>query len=258
MDERYFRGLALELESKLRRVSAFTGHGPSVGSYHEEALRGVLRSMLPDRFSVKSRFSYHIERGASNQGDIVIVDESDPNAYLFRERDFCVVTPSAVVAVIEVKTRLTKQEFSLATKTLHSFHKVSGCAGTPPTFLFAYEAEAKSDRTIASWYKASTLQDDSRAYPWCVLILNAFAMIARAPHKGPHGNTPVYRKRTGSSVTEARAESALLGICMFLHTIRKAVLMHGGSSVNPFAIPVFEDMQWDAASFQFGKGEVAP
>lgn len=43
MDDHYFTGLATEFSAKLRRVSSFTKHALSIGSYHEEAVKTVLR-----------------------------------------------------------------------------------------------------------------------------------------------------------------------------------------------------------------------
>jgi len=56
MDDQYFTGLATEFSAKLRRVSSFTKHAVSIGSYHEEAVKTVLRSMLANRFTLKTGF----------------------------------------------------------------------------------------------------------------------------------------------------------------------------------------------------------
>jgi len=96
MDECFYLGLANELAAKLRRVSSFVKHGPSIGVYHEEALKAILGTMLPSRFHLRTGFVYTAEKGASQQGDILIVDENDPDAYYFREGNFVVANPRAV------------------------------------------------------------------------------------------------------------------------------------------------------------------
>ncbi len=73
MDESFYLSLANELSAKLGRVSSFVRHGPSIGAYHEEVLKSIIRHMLPDRFSLRSGFVFHPERGPSQQGDILII-----------------------------------------------------------------------------------------------------------------------------------------------------------------------------------------
>jgi len=109
MSEAFYLSIANELSAKLRRVAAFVDHGPSIGSYHEEALKTVLRSILPERFGLRTGFAFSAKLGASQQGDILVIDENHPGAYHFREGEFAVVLPDAIVAVIEVKTKLTKR-----------------------------------------------------------------------------------------------------------------------------------------------------
>src|SRR5262245_19928771 len=121
MDASFYLGLANELSAKLRRVSSFVSHGPSIGTFHEEALKSVLRLMLPDRFSLRSGFVFHQDNGASQQGDILIVDESHPAAYFFREGNFGVVDQEALACVFEVKTRLTSAVFKQAVEALASY-----------------------------------------------------------------------------------------------------------------------------------------
>jgi hypothetical protein len=106
MDEDFYLSLANEMTAKLRRVSSFVAHGPSIGAYHEEVLRTILATMLPARFQLRTGFAFTRQKGASQQGDILSVDENDPAAYHFREGNFSVVAPEAIVCAIEVKTQL--------------------------------------------------------------------------------------------------------------------------------------------------------
>lgn len=83
MNESFYLSLANELSAKLRRINAFVNHGPSIGAYHEEALKAVLRSFLPERFSLRTGFSYNATKGASQQCDILVIDENHASAYHF-------------------------------------------------------------------------------------------------------------------------------------------------------------------------------
>ena len=104
-----FVGIARELLSKLRRLSAFTGHGASIGATHEEFVREAIRPLLSRRFSLKTGFVYVSEEMVSPQGDIIIVDESDPAPYFFQLGELVVVHPRAVAMVIDYKLAELKE-----------------------------------------------------------------------------------------------------------------------------------------------------
>lgn len=227
MNDDFFSGLADELEAKLRRITAFTSHAPSVGAYHEEALRTVLRSLLPGRFALRTGFAYHTERGASQQGDILIVDESHPGAYFFREGDFAVVDSVALVAVIEVKTTLTKRTFLESMSLFQSFRDIGNMGALPYTFLFAYESRPLTEGLLDKWYRASNVPDEPPNYPWGIITLNGGAIIPRLTGTGPWGHA-VCRKST-SLLTRVQSLS------LFLQLVRKAMHKWGNVDSDPFS-----------------------
>ena len=65
MDESCFLGLANELSAKVRRLSSFVKHGPSIGPYHEEVLKSILEEqvalMLMDNVSVSDNPEFQTE-----------------------------------------------------------------------------------------------------------------------------------------------------------------------------------------------------
>lgn len=246
MSEQFFSGLAAELVAKLRRVSAFVDHGPSVGSYHEAALRSVLKSMLPNRFSVRTGFAYDQKLGCSQQGDILIVDENHPLAYHFREDDFAIVLPEALVCVIEVKTRLTKATFKESMTSLYSFTKVSTSA-TPITFLFAYEATPLTDKTLMSWYDAiDTVPDEIRNYPWSILALNQGLITLRVASPTSYGHCTL-------SANE-KVGPKMISLSLFLQTVRKALLVYARMNNNPFEHAVQSSFEYGKYGYRFPAG----
>lgn len=92
-------------------------HGPSVGAAHEVILRRFLRDYLPGSLDVGHGFIRTHAGELSAQTDILIY-AGNHYAPLYRVDDFVIVPPEAVVAAIEVKTRLTRGDFVLAMQQL--------------------------------------------------------------------------------------------------------------------------------------------
>ena len=244
MNEQFYRRLAEEMAAKLRRVGSFVSHGPSIGSYHEEALRSMLRSMLSDRFSLRHGFAYDAKLGASLQGDILIVDEHHPGAYFFREGDFAVVSPEALVSVIEVKTSLNKTTFVDAMKALYSFRKVSPTRPNPTTFLFAYESAAFSPKVLSSWYSAVDIPDQVGNYPFAVYSLDrGLILLMPGPDKSCF-HMPVLGE-TGRGLK-------LRSLSVFLQTVRKSQLLYSDILTNPFTNALFDGLQNSQYGYKFG------
>lgn len=127
------------LTSKVDLLERLIGnsHYPSLGQYKERLLADAIRDFLPRTVEVgtgfvmfphadnsppaEGRFHDPLNRSAfatSRQCDILIHDVVK-YPVIFRDRDFVVVRPEAVKAVIEVKGSLNRREIS---KTLASFH----------------------------------------------------------------------------------------------------------------------------------------
>jgi hypothetical protein len=104
----YFHALAKELDALKDRVRQLKQHWPTDGEWKESVLRTVLRRHLPGDVSVGRGFVVSAEH-ESSQLDILIHDASRP--VLFRDGDLVIVTPDAVLGVIEVKTSVTVAEF---------------------------------------------------------------------------------------------------------------------------------------------------
>lgn len=93
-----------ELYSVKDRIRSLVNHWPTDGESKEVALRSVLRRHLPASVIVGRGFVV-TPNESSTQIDVLIVDSNKPT--LFREGDLLIVTPDAVLAVIEVKTELS-------------------------------------------------------------------------------------------------------------------------------------------------------
>ena len=112
-----------EFSSKINRLSQIIGtsHELSVGEYKESLLRSCIEKFIPKKFSVGTGFIVFIgesplsekardnidlanlkEHSVSHQLDVVVFDDTD-YAPIFRDRDFVVLRPESVKAIVEVK-----------------------------------------------------------------------------------------------------------------------------------------------------------
>ena len=219
--------------------------------------------MLPERYSLRNGFVFFPDdRTASQQGDILIVDETKPGAYYFREGNFAVVDPSGIVAAIEVKTRLNKSTFADSIRCLSSFqHLVQGSVHVTPTFLFAYESATFSPQRLAEWYRAIELPrvtfsppagtpTDLPFYPMSLLALNRGMIAFRNVNTNNWGHYV--------SLGEEGRGPKIKNLSVFLATIRKFVLSSAGVEVNPFMLAVTEGMTWSRQLLRFGDGLMEP
>lgn len=245
MNENFYLGLANELAAKLRRVSSFVNHGPSIGSYHEEVLKTILFSMLPERFTLKTGFSYTPEQGPSNQGDILIIDENHPVAYFFKEGNFAVAHPDAVVCAIEVKTKLNKQTFRDSINNLHSF-SIRSIKKRTISFLFSYDSVPFTSKTLARWYESITdIPNEPKNYPWAIYALNQGIIVMKS---GKADNIWGHVPFTGEEAEDVKLKS----LSIFFQTIRQALLLHSQIDLNPFEYTVMDGMNLSNVCYTYG------
>jgi len=96
-----------------QQIRNFTSHPGALGSFRESRLREYLRLHLPGVFTISSGFILDVTDGStvihdrsSKQIDCLVFDGHN-FAPLLSTPDFACVHPEAIVAVIEVKSKLT-------------------------------------------------------------------------------------------------------------------------------------------------------
>jgi hypothetical protein len=102
----YHHSIGQELSAVKNRVRLLledTHHWGSDGTYKEDILKEVLRRHLPLTTGIYSGF-VKLGNKCTRQIDIILTDENKNT--LFKSNDFCITTPSAVHAIIEVKTSI--------------------------------------------------------------------------------------------------------------------------------------------------------
>lgn len=132
----YYSLISIELQIKLAQVrQIIKKHNPTTGLLTETIVRSFLATYLPKIVSVEQGFIMNEKGEVSRQCDILIYD-SHNYAPLYRVDDVVVVPAVAVVAIIEVKTTITKPIFH---SVIDYFQDVAPFSRAK-TFLFVYES----------------------------------------------------------------------------------------------------------------------
>lgn len=107
----------IELEKLLNefnKISLFTKHPTTIGSYRERVLKSYLRQFTPKNLTIGSGFVFDFNNAESDQlyfeqtkqVDCLIYDENNYTPFLKTE-DFTIIEPDSLYAGIEVKSQLT-------------------------------------------------------------------------------------------------------------------------------------------------------
>lgn len=250
MEPSFYEGVAGELLGKLRRLSAFTGHAGSVGAHHEEIVREAIRSMFSERFSVRSGFVFAKTGVVSAQGDVLVIDEADPAPYFFRMGNLVVVHPRAVALVVEVKTKLSREEFHGALRCLRTFRDVAVQVTPPtsfPTAIFAFEGPRFEPNMLDEWYKSADVGDDVASYPQFVHVLRQGTLDLKIK-AGVCG----HRLLMGEESDDLKTRS----LSVFLQFARKAAEVKAGLEANPFEYADLRGLSWSRQWLRIGLGFV--
>jgi hypothetical protein len=115
--ETYFQSLSQEFDALKDRVRYLIEdrHWQTDGEWKESVVRQVLRRHLPPSVSVGRGFVV-TSTAETNQLDILIYDSSKP--VVFRDGDLAIVTPDAVLGVIEVKASGSPSKLRAAAEKL--------------------------------------------------------------------------------------------------------------------------------------------
>lgn len=107
----------IELEKLLNeseKISFFTKHPPTIGTYRERVLKSFLRQFIPKNLTISSGFVYDHNNADSDQlycdqtkqVDCLIYDENNYSPFLKTE-DFTIIEPASLYGGIEIKSQLT-------------------------------------------------------------------------------------------------------------------------------------------------------
>lgn len=173
----YHRSIAEELNAKKDRIRNLIGdnHWLSDGEHKETILRNVLRDLLPETYKVSKGFICGKEI-TSSQIDILITYNNRPT--LYKEGELVIVTPDAVHAVLEIKTRLNSRSeikecltrlsnnIYLVRKGLEDSYPIGG--------LYVYDDTSVTDEDILSVLHELAQKDMERTLNFIAFGPNRF------------------------------------------------------------------------------------
>jgi Domain of unknown function (DUF6602) len=160
-----------EFKSKIDRLAKILGpaHAPSVGAYKESILRSCIEQFIPKRYRVGTGFvlfvSPHPQAAStsdnpdiwsytvSHQLDVIVFDEID-YATIFQDRDFVIVRPESVKAIVEVKGSLRARDVESCIRNYIRLGKSwleynqSHEAHVPALLLMAWRASGVNGRSL--------------------------------------------------------------------------------------------------------------
>ncbi|MHA1169484.1 MAG: DUF6602 domain-containing protein [Candidatus Hodarchaeales archaeon] len=252
MNPERYEDIAKDLFSKLNKLTAFTKHSPSIGSFHEHLVREAIKPFLPARFSIKTGFIFAPPNNTSYQCDLLIIDNQESPPPLFQDGDLVVVLPLSVVCVIEVKTRLTKKTFYDAIINLHRSRQISKDFGVKPhsTYIFSFDGVKLSPSTLNKWYIDAPVPDDILSYPYLIYILSKGCLEAQVYEK----KFPIHKYIIGEESEELKSRA----LSIFFQKIIKDILVYSKDDCNPFTDADLRDLYWAKEYLRFGKGIITP
>lgn len=109
---RYYEIEQEKLLFEFEKITLFTKHNPTLGSYREQVLRDYIRKIVPPQLTVKSGFVARAEStdtiydSQSRQIDCLIYDNS-VFIPLLETEEFAVISPDSMCGCIEVKSKLS-------------------------------------------------------------------------------------------------------------------------------------------------------
>jgi hypothetical protein len=110
----YFKALGETMARESQLMGRVYRHPGKLGESREALLTRFLAQYLPRRYGVTSGFAL-LGSGLSTQQDVVVYDQLD-NPVLMPDSGAPLFPPSAVAALVEVKSRLTRRELRSAVR----------------------------------------------------------------------------------------------------------------------------------------------
>ena len=162
----YHQSLGKELQTTKDRIRDLIGdaHWATDGQHKEAVLRRILRNHLADVLHVGTGFICGRDEN-SRQTDILITSKHKPT--LFKDGELVLVTPDAVEAIIEVKTRLPNNLGNILKKLGDDVEMIRS-EGNPKckAGLFVYEPPAQEHRRLLQKIKQATRENEQRVINW--------------------------------------------------------------------------------------------
>ena len=245
----YFETFADEILSKFNRVSKLTKHPPSIGTYRETLIKNFLSNFLSNRYSINSGFVYDTKTNkCSKQIDVLIVDENVSAPFLFKDKDFVIAKPDAVVLGIEIKSSLSIKYFREAIENCLSFKALCPLV---QFIIFSFDGSKNLSKNADLWYKnIDSTNGKINLYPNSVYCMKRgrFGLVPPkfATNWGHYFMRP--------SNTKKDIEPTMLSY--FLSDIAKNIDIKIKQNSNPYSEYTNESLFVQNGCYRFGLGKI--
>lgn len=190
------------------QIGVLISHSGERGRSSEHVVRGLLRAVLPKRFSIGTGLIVSANGESSRQTDIVIYDDFH-NASPALVGDVGVFPVECVYAAIEVKSRLDKESLSASAeaigklrkmrkyyrvptveidpqrKTISTGSEILESKLAPRTYLFAFDSDYSNINTVIA--NMHNCAGEHGAHFHGVLILSKDWFVRQRPYVVPPG-----------------------------------------------------------------------
>jgi hypothetical protein len=119
---RYVKGWIAQAETAKEQFEILVGHKGERGRANEQIVRGIIRGLLPKRFSIGTGFAVSSKDARSAQLDIVLYDEL-VNTPLSLMGDVSAFPIECIYGAVEVKSLLDKARLEEAAKSIGQLRK---------------------------------------------------------------------------------------------------------------------------------------
>ncbi len=198
---KYYSTVSEKFLHEYKQFNYLLTHTPTIGDGREEIIRGYLKDYVPKKFSVAHGFVFG--KAKDKETDIIIYDSNNYSP-LFKKNDLVIVPPESVSVIIEIKSRLNKNELKKALSNLiktkqEILEKNNENHTTKEIKSYIFSFQSLKPKTIMQHLKDIILQNPyyQDGKTWEHLIDGIFVLenkysILLYPPPGPQFNFPIY------------------------------------------------------------------
>lgn len=128
MSDKILKNIFNNLENSLRsEMRIQIDHNLEDGKYREYLMERLLHKILPAKYAIRNGFIVDSDNNKSKEMDIIIYDKSYVPPFL--DETYTLVPIEAVIAVLQVKTTLTRDSLQSAVENLNSIDDLTAKIG---------------------------------------------------------------------------------------------------------------------------------
>lgn len=171
-----------KMQIDFEEITSEIEHRPTKGDFREDIVKEFLNQYLPENFGITKGVVIDVEGNESKQQDILIYDKSTTPKFLTSETE-TVLPIESVIAIVEVKSNLNKNELNKSLDNIKSVRQMSknylnkkSNSSYPFGFIFSYSSSLKLD-SIRNEYRDFFQSNDKSVLPTSIISLDKGAVI---------------------------------------------------------------------------------